>query len=101
MAVAVVAESAQTWLFGHIGDGNIHVNVTGLRLPDEADTVQYSAFRLIANAGDAISTEHGVGCAKRRWLHLTGSPAEIELLRQVKAAFDPNGILSPNALLPE
>ena len=100
-AVAAVAESARTWLFGHIGDGNVHVNVTGLVNQGDAETVQDIVFRLVTEAGGSISTEHGIGWAKRPWLHLTRSSTEIDLLRQVKTAFDPNRILNPNALFPE
>ena len=51
--------------------------------------------------GGSISAEHGVGVAKRRWLHLTRSSEEIALMAAVKDAFDPQGILNPGVLLPD
>ena len=58
--------AARTWLFGHVGDGNIHVNVTGL--PPDDDRVDDAVFRLVAELGGSISAEHGIGTAKKRWL---------------------------------
>lgn len=90
---------ASTWLFGHVADGNIHVNVTGT--PGFDDQIQDAVFRRVAEASGSISTEHGIGTAKRRWLHLVRSAAEIEALRRIKAALDPDLILNPNVLLPD
>lgn len=96
--VAAVAPEARTWLFGHVGDGNIHVNITGLAPDDErVDEVVLGA---VADLRGSISAEHGIGTAKRRWLHLTRSPGEIAAMRAIKAALDPAGICNPDALLP-
>jgi FAD/FMN-containing dehydrogenase len=97
-AVAAVDPEAKVWLFGHVGDGNIHVNVTGVAPNDEQ--VDDAVFRLVAAGGGSISAEHGIGTAKKRWLDLVRSPAEISTFRAIKAAFDPQGILNPNVLLP-
>ncbi len=96
--VREVRPEARTWLFGHAGDGNIHVNVTGVA-PDD-DAVDEVVLRLAAGMGGSISAEHGIGTAKRPWLHLNRSPAEIRAMRAIKAALDPDGILNPNVLLP-
>jgi FAD/FMN-containing dehydrogenase len=96
--VGDLAPDGRTWLFGHVGDGNIHVNVTGLA-PDD-DRVDDAVFRLVASLGGSISAEHGIGTAKKRWLHLSRSPAEIAAFRAIKGALDPDGVLNPNALLP-
>ncbi len=96
--VGAVESRARTWLFGHIGDGNIHVNVTGLS-PDD-DRVDDAVFTLVAEVGGSISAEHGIGTAKRDWLHLSRSDAEIDAFRAVKHALDPAGILNPHVLLP-
>jgi FAD/FMN-containing dehydrogenase len=98
-AVAAVDPDARTWLFGHVGDGNIHVNVTGLSPEDER--VDDLVFRLVADLGGSISAEHGIGTAKKRWLHLSRTPAELEAFRSLKRALDPAGILNPNVLLPD
>ncbi len=84
-------------LWGHLGDGNLHINVLGP--PPDDDTVDEAVLRLVAELGGSISAEHGVGVAKRRWLGLTRSEAEIETMRAVKRALDPNGILNPGAVL--
>ncbi len=97
-AVAVVAPGARTWLFGHAADGNVHVNVTGVDPGDER--VDDAVLTLVAAAGGSVSAEHGVGTAKRRWLHLSRSPAEIAAMWAVKDALDPAGTLNPGCLLP-
>ena len=96
--VAAVAPRARTWLFGHVCDGNVHVNVTGVAPGDAA--VDDAVLRRVAALGGSISAEHGIGTAKRAWLGLGRSPAEIAAFRAVKRALDPDGILNPNVLLP-
>ena len=97
--VEATAPGARTWLFGHLGDGNIHVNVTGVD-PDD-DGVDAAVFGLVSELGGSISAEHGIGTAKRSFLHLSRTPSEIEAFRAIKSALDPAGILNPNVLLPE
>ena len=89
---------ATTWLFGHVGDGNVHVNVTGLE-PDDL-RVDDRVMHYVAELGGSISSEHGIGAAKRTWLHLNRSEAELAAFRRLKTALDPAGILNPNVLLP-
>jgi FAD/FMN-containing dehydrogenase len=89
---------AMTWLFGHVGDGNVHVNVTGVE-PDDL-SVDDQVMRYVAGLGGSISSEHGIGTAKRAWLHLNRSGAELAAFRRIKKALDPAGILNPNVLLP-
>ncbi len=89
---------ATTWLFGHAGDGNVHVNVTGVGRDDL--TVDDRVLAYVAELGGSISSEHGIGTAKRRWLHLNRSDAEVAAFRRLKSALDPAGILNPNVLLP-
>lgn len=97
-AVGQVDAEARTWLFGHIGDGNLHVNITGLEPDDES--IDAAVLQLVADYGGSISAEHGIGTTKKRWLHLSRSPAEINAFRRLKIALDPYGILNPNVLLP-
>jgi FAD/FMN-containing dehydrogenase len=93
-----VAPGARTIVFGHLGDGNVHVNVLG---PDpEDDAVDEAVLRLAADCGGTISAEHGVGVAKARWLSLTRSADELRAMRAIKRALDPDGILNPGAVLP-
>ncbi len=94
-----IVPGAQTWLFGHAGDGNVHVNVSGLSVDD--DRVDGAVLEMVGALGGSISAEHGIGTAKRRWLHLSRSPSEIAAYRALKRALDPDGVLNPNVLLPE
>jgi FAD/FMN-containing dehydrogenase len=89
---------ATTWLFGHVGDGNVHVNVTGLESDDSV--VDDRVMHFTAELGGSISSEHGIGTAKRAWLHLNRSDAELSTFRRLKAALDPADILNPSVLLP-
>jgi FAD/FMN-containing dehydrogenase len=91
----VADADARAVLFGHLGDGNVHVNVLGA----EGDAVDEAVLRLVAERGGTISAEHGVGVAKARWLSLTRSDAEIAAMRAIKRALDPQGILNPGAVL--
>jgi FAD/FMN-containing dehydrogenase len=87
--------------FGHIGDGNLHMNV--LRPEDWSIEAFHAAgrklspkvFELVRKFGGSVSAEHGVGLLKREDLHYTRSKAEIELMLQIKTVFDPDGILNP------
>jgi FAD/FMN-containing dehydrogenase len=97
--VAAVEPAAMTWLFGHAADGNLHVNVTGVDPGD--DRIDDAVLALVVERGGSISAEHGIGTAKRAWLHLNRSAAELAAMRAIKHALDPNGILNPNVLLPQ
>ena len=96
--VAAARPGATTLLFGHVGDGNVHVNVVGPPADDEG--VDDLVLALVVERGGSISAEHGIGTLKRRWLERDRSPAEVAAMRAVKAALDPDGILNPGVLLP-
>jgi FAD/FMN-containing dehydrogenase len=87
---------ATTLLFGHVGDGNVHVNVVGPPADDTA--IDDVVLGLVVERGGSISAEHGIGTAKKAWLARDRSPAEVEAMRAVKRALDPDGILNPNVL---
>jgi FAD/FMN-containing dehydrogenase len=93
-----VAAGAQTILWGHLGDGNVHVNVLGAE--EAAPIVEERVLRLAAELGGTISAEHGVGVSKAKHLSLVRSPEEIALLRAVKGAIDPTGSMNPGVILP-
>jgi FAD/FMN-containing dehydrogenase len=95
--VAAAAPDARLILFGHVNEGNLHVNVLDAIEQDEA--VTDSVLRLVASYGGSISAEHGVGRAKRGWLSLSRSDPEIALMRSIKNAADPAGLLNPGVLL--
>lgn len=94
--VGSAAPGSQLILFGHIGDGNLHVNVVGPPAEDEA--VDEAVLSLVASMDGSISAEHGIGRAKAAWLGLSRSPAELAVMRSVKAAVDPDGRLNPGVL---
>ncbi|MGN2242316.1 FAD-binding oxidoreductase [Frateuria sp. GZRR33] len=90
--------------FGHIGDGNLHINVLPPEDMQEAEFIAHCerVTRLLADTlqrhGGSISAEHGIGLVKRAYLGSTRSPAEIALMQGVRRVFDPNGILNPGKL---
>jgi FAD/FMN-containing dehydrogenase len=94
--IAAVAPGATVVLFGHVGDGNLHVNVVGP--PPEDESLDEAVLELVASMEGSISAEHGIGRAKAAWLHLSRSPAELAVMRSVKQAMDPGGILNPGVL---
>jgi len=92
--------------FGHIGDGNLHLNILkpeSWAIEDfrrECESVSESVLGIVAQFKGSISAEHGVGLLKRDQLHYSRSEHEIELMRSLKRVFDPNGIMNPGKLLP-
>ena len=88
--------------FGHAGDGNIHVNlmIDGQSAParERARAAERLLFERVIALEGSISGEHGIGFAKAPYLHLELAAEQIALLRRVKAAFDPNGILNPGKI---
>jgi FAD/FMN-containing dehydrogenase len=95
--VAAATPGARTIVFGHVLDGNLHVNVLGPGLRDEA--ADDAVLRLALELGGTVSAEHGVGIAKTRWLPLDRSREELDAMRAIKDALDPDGILNPGVLL--
>ena len=86
-------------LFGHLAEGNVHVNLLDVARGDE-EAVTAAVLGRVAAVGGSISAEHGIGRAKSRYLHLSRSATDIALMRSVKAALDPTGLLSPGTLFP-
>ena len=92
-------------LFGHVGDGNLHINVMK---PEALDRAEFFAktkeadrdlFALVQRHQGSISAEHGIGLLKKAFLSYSRSPAELAVMRQVKRALDPHGILNPGKIL--
>jgi FAD/FMN-containing dehydrogenase len=92
-------------LFGHIGDGNLHVNIMKPEAlgKDEflakTHEVDRDMFELVRLHKGSVSAEHGIGLLKREWLGHTRSPLEITLMRHLKATLDPKGLLNPGKVL--
>ena len=98
------APDARTIVFGHLNEGNVHVNVLGVigtaGGEERAEAVEDAVLRLVGELGGTISSEHGVGRAKTGWLSLSRTPAEIAAMTAIKKALDPQGLLGPGVLLP-
>jgi glycolate oxidase len=82
---------------GHVGDGNIHLSIFK-EDPDERARVLDDLFRAGLALGGAISGEHGIGTLKKEYFQDLEDPAKLDLLRRIKLAFDPNGILNPGVI---
>jgi FAD/FMN-containing dehydrogenase len=104
---AVFAARYQDWeicLFGHIGDGNLHINVMkpeGLDKPEflkRTSQADHTLFELVQRHHGSISAEHGVGLLKKPYLSYSRTPDEIATLRAVKRALDPNNTLNPGKI---
>lgn len=100
-----VVPGARPFIFGHFGDGNVHYNVAQ---PEGSDKAAYlskweemsdAVHALVADMGGSISAEHGIGRMKREALTRFRSKTELDMMRAIKAALDPNGILNPGKLI--
>ncbi|KVL41262.1 FAD-binding oxidoreductase [Burkholderia sp. MSMB1835] len=86
--------------FGHVGDGNVHIGVSLAGMTDaHADAIDRCVYAVVRDMGGSVSAEHGIGVLKRPYLAHTRSDAEIGLMRRLKAALDPRGILNPGKVL--
>jgi len=104
-AVSALIPGARPLPFGHLGDGNIHYNVTQ---PIGADKAEYLArwddvnavvFAVVKKYGGSISAEHGIGVVKRNLLPSVKDPVALDLMRSLKRMLDPKGILNPGKVL--
>jgi FAD/FMN-containing dehydrogenase len=94
--VAKADPGAQVIIYGHVADGNVHVNV--VPAADTDGRHQDAVFGFVASLGGSISAEHGIGALKARWLPLVRSDAERALFARIRSALDPRGILNPHVL---
>ena len=84
------------FIFGNAADGNMHVNVLGPSATDEL--VDEVVLQVVAEFKGSISAEHGIGSAKKKWLSLSRSHNEIVMMKAIKGAIDPQGLMNPNTL---
>ena len=89
------------FVFGHLGDGNLHVIATGPLSQEARYGIERCVYEPLGARRGSVSAEHGIGLEKRPWLTLSRSEAEIAVMRRIKAALDPAGILNPGRVLPE
>ncbi len=97
--LAEVAPGAQLIAFGHVGDGNLHYNVALPKGFGDGAMVTTSIYDLVAELGGSFSAEHGIGRVKRQYLPIYRSEAELNLMRTLKKALDPNNILNPGKVI--
>lgn len=90
--------------YGHIGDGNLHINIlkpanlATAAFAQKCGAVSEHLFKVLQRHGGSISAEHGVGLTKKPYLHYTRDETEVSYLRAIKQAFDPNGIMNPGKI---
>jgi FAD/FMN-containing dehydrogenase len=94
--VAAVAPDARTIVYGHVGDGNLHVNILGPAAEDSA--TDDAVLELVLELGGSVSAEHGIGVAKVGWLVRDRGAETVAAMRAIKDAWDPKGILNPGVL---
>ena len=94
-----------TCCFGHAGDGNVHVNFLKYDLPDDlwaerTAEAQRRLYDLALSLGGTITGEHGIGAIRKEYLRHAMGDSLVEIMRQIKLAFDPNRILNPGKIVP-
>ena len=100
-----LAPGARLVAYGHLGDGNLHYNLSepaggdGGRLAGQADAIRRAVHDLVAAHGGSISAEHGIGQLKVGELERYEDPAALDLMRRIKRAIDPHGIMNPGKVL--
>jgi glycolate oxidase len=89
--------------YGHLGDGNLHINVLKEQISDEDWNTKImdgigEIFQLAVQLGGTLSGEHGIGIAKKPYMAIAMRSANLAVMRGIKKAFDPNGILNPGKI---
>jgi len=88
--------------YGHIGDGNMHLNVTSPQYSQEVmDKIEPYLYEFTSQHRGSISAEHGLGFKKRNFIHFSKSDSAIHLMKEIKKVFDPQGIMNPYKVLPD
>ena len=92
--------------YGHAGDGNLHVNILKMELTDEEWEGRLPGaitelFERVVAMGGTISGEHGIGWVQKHYMPIAVTPVELALMRRIKHAFDPDGILNPGKVFPD
>lgn len=94
-----MVQAAETAVFGHLGDGNLHVNLVAAGEASPGGDLDHRVLSNVAEFGGSISAEHGVGRHKVDWLGLNRTPEELTAFTRVKSALDPAGIMNPGVIL--
>ena len=96
--VKAIDPQAFTIVMGHAGDGNLHPSIYHEHTPDRHDEFEKLVYDMTGEFGGSISAEHGIGILKRPYLKMSRTPEEIETMRTLKRALDPNNILNPGRI---
>jgi FAD/FMN-containing dehydrogenase len=102
--VARALPGVEALIFGHVGDGNVHLNMLrpdGMSLDEflaRCEAFDDEMYGLIRDHGGSVSAEHGIGLLKRDYLHYTRSQDEIAMMRSIKATLDPGGLFNPGKI---
>ncbi|MCK5407794.1 MAG: FAD-binding protein [Candidatus Krumholzibacteria bacterium] len=96
----------RTVCYGHAGDGNLHVNILKMAMSDaewnkQLDKAISEIFELTVSLGGLISGEHGIGWVQKKYMPIAFTTAELDIMKGIKRAFDPSGILNPGKIFPE
>ncbi len=95
-SLAAAVPGIRVWVFGHIADGNLHVAVSAGEAHEASfDAVEQCVYEPLRAFSGAISAEHGIGLERKQHLGISRSAAEISVMRALKKALDPRGILNP------
>lgn len=91
---------ARVWIFGHLGDGNLHlcVQTKAGDAVKHRQTIERCVYEPLQSIGGSVSAEHGIGLEKKPYLHLCRSETEIAVMRAIKAALDPKCLLNPGKI---
>jgi glycolate oxidase len=96
----------RTVCYGHAGDGNLHINILKDDMSDEQwDNTLTKAireiFELTVSLGGTLSGEHGIGWVQKNYMDIAFNEVQLNLMKKIKEAFDPNGILNPGKIFPD
>jgi FAD/FMN-containing dehydrogenase len=97
--LAAAFPGIQSYIFGHVGDGNLHYNVGDQSLVQRRAEVNRVVYDVVASLGGSISAEHGIGQLKREEIKRHKQPLELDLMRTLKRALDPQGLLNPGKVI--
>lgn len=96
--IKTIDARAFTIVFGHAGDGNLHIDLHHEHTPDRRQDFEKLVYQITSEFGGSISAEHGIGILKRPYLKLSRTQEEIDTMRALKRALDPNNILNPGRI---
>lgn len=102
MTVHLGTQAKRVCGYGHLGDSNIHLNITSEKFEKSLQNkIEPFVYEWVAKHNGSVSAEHGIGFKKRDYLHYSKTNEAIGIMSEIKKLFDPKGILNPYKVLPE